>query len=419
MPKFDFTAIDREGRRSSGSREASDRRSLVRSLSGDGLRVISLGQREPKDGGASKKAGKSVAAATRTSSREWSGRRRLNERQRMLFIQMFRRLLSGGLSTGDAVQAIGNTVGDRVVKDFSRDVWRELSDGSSFAHAMGKHGMGLSGELYELIRAGEATGRLEPVMEDVDRILEDRRTIRELLLAKLSYPVFITGVAFAVCAFLVLVLIPQVEGILTSLRVEMSLAVRFLLGISQSIFWIGPALVIIVAAFLLALVALRRTPNGLLWQDRMLFELPVFSSILKPYIGYRISRTLASLLKNGVDLTESLHLVGRTISNAHVRSGFEQARREINDGLDVATGLGQQKILDPLSIGVLATHENIGELGQGFDDIAEDSRKALDKNLNRLIKVISGVALFIAFALVALIAIGMVSAVFEVGRGIR
>lgn len=419
MPKFDFTTIDRNGRRASGSREAPDRRSLVRALGAEGLRVISTGQRDSAEPGASRKSRKSAVAPSRSGSREGAGKKRLNERQRMLFTQMFRRLLSGGLSTGDAVQAIGNTVGDRVVKDFSRDVWRELSDGSSFAHAMGKHGMGLSGELYELIRSGEATGRLEPVMEDVERILEDRKTIRELLLAKLSYPVFITGVAFAVCAFLVLVLIPQVEGILTSLRVDMSLAVRFLLGISQSIFWIGPLLVILVAALFVALVAIRRTPGGLLWQDRMLFELPVFSSILKPYIGYRISRTLASLLKNGVDLTESLSLVGRTISNAHVRGGFEQARREINDGLDVASGLGQQKILDPLSLGVLATHESIGELGQGFDDIAEDSRKTLDKNLNRLIKVISGVALFVAFALVALIAIGMVSAVFEVGRGIR
>jgi len=416
MPKFHYTALDGGGQRVRGSRECRDRAELVRVLARKNLRVLSVdagagpGEKKKAKPKAGEKTGRPAAA---------SAGRSLKERDRILFFQMFGRLLGGGLSTGDAVRAISTTGGDSTVRRFAGVVWRKLSDGSSFGRALEESGSGLTPELVEVIHAGEATGRLEPVTVDVNRMLEDRKEIRELLMAKLSYPLFLSIFAFAVCAFLVLFLIPQVEGVLQSLRVEMTLPVRLLLGLSEAIFWIGPLFILVLVVSVLLWVGYRRTERGRFWQDRKVYTLPVFRSILQPYSGYHVSRTLCSLLQNGVDLTEALQLVERTITNRFLRQSFERARRAINDGEGVAVAFGNEGLLDTLSLGVLATHESIGSLDGGFADIAKDYRRLLDRNLNLMIKIFSGMAMFVAFSLVAVVALGMISAVFEVGRSVR
>lgn len=431
MATFQYTAINSRGQRVTGRESAPDRAALVRALSKRDLRVISAqGEQGParaptssNSGSSKQQDGKAAATASRAAS-PGSGllrqsKRPLREKSRLQFLQMFRRLLGGGLSTGDAVRAILNTTGDPEVRTLAQNLWQELAEGRSFSQSLEIAGAGLSRELLELVAAGEATGRLAPVIDDVTQILEDRRRIRELLVSKLGYPVFLISVAFAVCAFLVLFLVPQVQGILTSLRVDMSWPVRVLFAFSQSIFWVGPLLVFILVAGVVFIGVSRQRDAGRLWQDRLIFQLPVFRSISRPYVGYRLCRTLASLIRNGVDLSEALVLAGRTIGNRHIQECFDRARRAINDGQNVALALGEEELLDRLSLGVLATHESIGELGPGFDDIANDYQNVLDRNLNRLIKVTAGAALGFAFSLVALVALGMVSAVFEVGGAIR
>lgn len=408
MPRYRFRSIQEDGRKEDGLLEAPSRSAALRTLRNRGQKVLHLSEEGSRKEGLELDQRPESTQVTSSS---------LKEKHCLRFIQMMRRLLEGGLSTGEAVASIKRTCGDPALAGFTQKVWQQLSDGSSFADTMRQSGSGLAPDHIELLRAGEATGKIAPVLEDLEKLITDRREVRETLIAKLSYPAFLSFVAFLVCGFMVLVLIPQVENILQSLRVEMSLPLRVLLFVSESVFWFVPLLIILVVGGGVGITLARKNPRGRLWLDRQTWNLPVVRSVSQPYLNYKICRTTGSLLANGINLTESLTLVSRTISNRYLGGRFETLRQEVNDGESVTSALSRQEMFDPLSLGVLGTHENIGRLESGFVDLSDQFRKQLDGNLSLLIKLVSGGALGLAFLLVSIIAVAIIIALFEVARG--
>jgi len=413
MPRFRYTCITASGAKESGSVDGSSRGEALRSLRRRGLRVIDLTEDSRRATTTKKDPSSGAAPARPTGSGDV-----LKEKYRLRFVQMMRRLLDGGLSAGEAVRSIEKTGGDPVLAAFASQVWQLLSDGGSFAEALRQARSGLAQDQIELLHAGETTGKIGPVMKDLERLIIDRKEVREELLAKLSYPAFLSVVAFLVCGFMVLVLIPQVENILHSLRVDMSLPMRILLTLSQSFFWLAPLVLLLAGGTIVSITLSRRTPKGRLWVDRQLWELPGFRLIVNPYLRYKICQTAASLLANGINLTETLALIARTIANRHIHRRFEILRQDVNDGESVTAAFREQDLLDPLSLGVLGTHESIGRLEAGFADLATEFRQQLDQNLSRLIKIVSGGALGLAFGLVTVIALAIVIALFEVARNL-
>ena len=410
MTSFRYTAIDSAGERRSGECAAQNRQGALQKLRSQQLRILRL--ETVAEGNEAKTSTSSKVAANRRASKK------ITASALIRFFQMFRRLHHGGISVAESVRTMARSSGSAEIGSIAQKIWGELSDGHSLATAFRRSEIPLPSGITEVIEAGEATGRLGPILEEIVSFLEERKRFVDTMRAKSAYPLFLVGVALAVAAFLVLVLVPKVEGMLASLGSEMNVLTKVLLGFSEFAFVGFPILAVLVVVLISAIFWIRREEAGRLSLDRISLRIPIIGPLIMTAGRYRLSNLLGTLLSNGVDMTESLRLVERSIPNLEIRRRFALVRQNVNNGARLSQQLRQEQLFDPLATDILAVNEAIGEVASGLISLRDDDRLLLENKLNRMTKILSGAALAFAFALVALVSLGLISSIFQVSRSI-
>ncbi|MFW5883561.1 MAG: type II secretion system F family protein, partial [Verrucomicrobiota bacterium] len=133
---------------------------------------------------------------------------------------------------------------------------------------------------------------------------------------------------------------------------------------------------------------------------------------------YTVSSLIGTLTQSGINMTETLRLTERALNNTELRARFHSARTQVNEGLALANALRRHRILPDLALDILTVGENTGTLAHSLSEIAKGFREELSGRLGFLVTAVSSVALATAFALVALIAIGLITSVMQVSSSL-
>jgi len=423
MAIFQYKARDPAGGVTSGQIEAADRRGALRRLQGKGLSPITL-----KDAGqpaTSRFAGlaskfRALNRSPKTVNAPADSRKGSATRERV-GLAVMKRLLElhgSGLPAGDSIRILSQRLSEKEQKALATALWRDLSEGATLAAAMARQSRYFSGSVSYVIEAGEATGSLAPILRKVIEHLEEKQAIRKKMLASMSYPAFICGVAAAVVILFLTVLLPQIQGMLDRLGGEMTWSAKLLIDGSEVLVKGGP---LILGALVLGLVGLqqwRRTEAGKNTTDRLILRLPLIGKIAYYSDLFQSSSLVGTLLGSGINTTETLQLTERTIDNLELRRRFHIARGEVNEGLSIAQAFRRNQFMPDIAIDILTVGEDTGNLGQSMNEITRSFRDELSKRLSTLISIVSTGALAGAFILVALIALGIVTSILQVSRTI-
>jgi type II secretory pathway component PulF len=234
----------------------------------------------------------------------------------------------------------------------------------------------------------------------------------------MTYPVFVGFVAFGVVLFFVFYLLPQIEEMLASLGGELNLMAKVLINGSNWVLTVGPfALVgLIIAGG--AILQWRKTEKGGMAFDQSLLKLPLFGQILYLSELFQLASLLSTLIWSGIGLTENLRLCEKTIKNRFIRSRFRSARALVNEGKSLPDALRKFKLLPLMQLDILEVGERTGNLGHSMEDSSNSFREQLTKRIKTMTTLVSGGALGFAFSLVALVAISIVSSIFQVSKSI-
>jgi len=418
VPLFSYRALDTAGRAVSGELDAADRRSAVQKLTAQGIRPLSIDQQE-----------RSTATVTEDTESEdidlFAGERKTRTRRffklskDVLALSFFKRLLAllgAGMSIGDATRLLSIRLTDPQLKELSGQIWRSLSEGYTLASAIGQHPDLFSTAHIHLLEAGEASGNLVPVLRRIVAHLEETRAVRQRLIASLSYPLFIVLVAFGVIGIVIAFLMPRIENIVSQLGGEVFFLARWLMVTSEFALRYGAFFIIAFIAALLALRQWRKTPAGRRALDMQLLRTPTLGTIYLYANIYNTSNLLATLLGSGVNTTEALRLVERTIDNVVLRAKFSSARRQIQEGVSMATAIQRVHYMPDLAMDILTVGENTGDVVSSLNDINTVYREELTKKLDNLTKVAAGLAMLVAFGIVAIIAISVAMSVIGVSQ---
>ena len=131
---------------------------------------------------------------------------------------------------------------------------------------------------------------------------------------------------------------------------------------------------------------------------------------------FQSGNLISTLLESGINTTEVMRLTERTLKNTDLRERFKNARNQINEGLSIAQAFKRNEFMPDLAIDVLAVGEDTGNLVHSMNEITKGFRNELTKRLHRLTNIIASGALIGAFVMVALIAVGIVTSVFQVSQ---
>ena len=406
MATFSYTARDADGKSVAASIEAADRVQATRRLRSMGLRPTGI--QEAVEG---KKAKVRPGRASPGSAP--------SDAQVDAFLKMVLGLSKGGMAMGDAVRNLRDRSTSPRLRALATAVWARLSDGSTLGQALRVAAPGKSREtLNTVIEIGEQTGNLPPILEELLAQRQEGREVRRKLIGSLLYPTFLFGMALAVAAFLLFFLMPKVQSTVEGLGSGLSPFAAFLIGGSNLLLLAAPIFAGIGLVGFLVTLLVRRTPEGRFRFERFILKVPVAGAIVRDAEIYRLCSILSLLLSSGIHASQAFSLTRQAIRNGELRRRFEEVRNLVNEGASVAVSLQDRGLLDPTAADLLKVGEETGELASGFQSLREDYRESLSERLRKLTILVSGGAIAGAFLFVTMVALAVVTSIFQVGTSI-
>ena len=424
MAVFNYKAREKDGTIVSGTIEAAERRLAMQRLQAQGLSPVTL--KEGATGAPSAFAKIGERAKALRSNRNAKGGNENSQKQRgakresvgLLVLKRLMELHGSGLPVGDSIRILSQRLSDKEQGAIAQTLWRDLSEGSTLAGAMSRQPRCFPSSISYVIEAGEATGNLAPVLRKVIDYLEEKQGIRKKMIASMAYPAFICTIATAVVILFMTVLLPQIQGMLDRLGGEMTWSARILIDGSSFIAQIGPFLLLGLVIGIIAFRQWRSTESGLGRTDSWLLKLPLLGKIFYFSDLFQVGNLISTLLESGINTTETLRLTERTVKNTALRKRFNIARGQVNEGLSIAQAFQRNQFMPDLAVDILTVGENTGNLAHSMNEITKGFRNELTARLAKLTTLVSTGALICAFILVALIAMGIVTSVFQVSRSL-
>ncbi len=419
MPEFNYLAVNSKGKTIQGNLEADNLKDARSTLRDEGLTPLKLQVSDlaVASSKASKKSNAKQSKETKPSLvKSFSKGSSKGEKVGLEFLKRLVELHASGMPVADAVKLLNHRLSDPVQKEIAGFLWKELAEGRTLSRAMRQLPQFFSESSSFVIEAGEATGNVSPILKKIISYLEEKREIRSKVTSSMSYPIFVCLMAFGVVLFFLFFLLEKIEDMLDSLGGELNLMSKILINGSEALLTIGPFVVVVLIIIFGLLMQWKKTEKGGVSLDRSLLKTPMFGKILYMSELFQLSNLLSALMWSGIGLTENLRLCERTIKNKHMRLQFRSARALVNEGKSLPDALRKFKFMPLMQLDIIEVGEKTGNLGNSMEDASKAFREDLTKRIKSMTTLVSGAALGFAFSLVALVAISIVTSIFQVSK---
>ena len=273
----------------------------------------------------------------------------------------------------------------------------------------------------QLIKAGEATGKLEIILKRLTIYLERRAEIQKKVKGALSYPMIQIVIIALVVVFLLYYVVPKFVNVFKKQGDALPTPTKILLSISGVFQSHYILLAIITFAIVGAFMYVKSQEWGKLYLDKIKLKLPLIKYFTRMNAVVQLTRTLGMLLESGVNLSEALDIVCNIINNRVLATSIKQARDKIVKEGKIAQYLKDTNIFDPMAIYLIRTGEQSGELAKMLLVVAENSEEelsALTDSLSAKIEPIMMIfmAVVVGFIVIS-IALPMTQLAGTIGKG--
>lgn len=289
----------------------------------------------------------------------------------------------------------------------------DIEHGSTFHDALSQHPK-VFPELYvNMVRAGESGAVLGVVLERLAKFSERQRLLKAEVISALFYPVILFTLSLGVIVFLVLVVIPRFADMFADLGIDLPLPTRLLIGTVGFVksYWWG--LMIGGAATILGILQYSRTEGGKLVFDILKLKLPLLRAVCSNYALVRFTRTMSTLLENGVLLLPALRVVKGTIGNLVYSNAVAQAEKGLEQGSTLSRELQESAVFPPLVVHMVGIGDESGNPEQMLAKLADYYDLEVQQTLQRLTSAIGPLVILIMGVIVGLIAVAIILPVFR------
>ncbi len=356
MPTFVVKAVGRDGEIVETLRDAPDEAALVHQLQEEGLLPIRVARAE---------------GAFAWLKARWR-RAKLRPKEIALFTRELATLLSAGLPLDRSLKVLlaifpeGTALNALVER-----ILEQVKSGSQLSAALEAEG-GLFPKLYvSMVRAGEAGGALESVLERLADYLERSQALRASVLTALIYPAILLGVAVLSLLVLLTFVVPQFEEMFQSAGKELPLPTQIVMAVASGIKHYG--LGVLIGALVLVRLGQKRLkdPKSRYLFHRFRLRLPLFGELEVRLETTRLAQTLATLLEAGVPLLSALGIVKDTLGNLVLAEAIAQAAGRIKEGGEMSSALEEAGCFPVLALQMIKLGEETGKLAPMLAKLSE------------------------------------------------
>ncbi len=293
-------------------------------------------------------------------------------------------------------------------KDVLQDLVEDVSGGTSLSEAMGKHERVFDSLYSSMVRAGEAGGVLDGILDRLAQFREKAAEIRAKTRGAMIYPAVVLAVAVIVVSVVIVWIIPRFEDIFQSFGTELPAVTQILLDFSNFTveYWYvvfgAPVLL-----FVLHGVFMRRRGSYRHAMHALALRVPFLGAVLSKSLIARFARTFGTLIEAGVPHLDALSIVRDTTSNALLVESVEQIRRTVREGEGIARPMGESGVFDDLVVNMVDVGEETGELERMLLKVADAYEVQVDRRIDALFKVLEPALLIVMAGIVGFIVVAL------------
>jgi len=338
-----------------------------------------------------------------------------NLRDVTIFSRQFATVINAGLPVVQSLAILQRQAEKATLKDALQKIREEVETGLPLSEALTKHPKIFNRLYVYLVRAGEASGNLDGILERIADYQEKQAALRGKLKSALTYPVVVLVIALAVTFFLLTGIVPQFAGILTQLGGELPLITRILMAISDFLLTKWWLLIVMVVGAGIGIGFYYRTNNGRHVIDRLLLKMPVVGNLIQKTAIASFSNTFGLLLKSGVNVIEAIEITKGTAGNVIVEDVLEDAKQAVQRGEQISVTLvNNPKVFPPLVSSMISIGEETGAVDAMMAKIAGFYEREVNEAVESLTAALEPMLIVFLGGVVGFIVAGMFLPMFAI-----
>ena len=312
-------------------------------------------------------------------------------------------MVNAGVPILQSLQTLQEQTESVTLKGILSKVNSNVEDGGTLSDALAEHPDAFSLVYVNMVKAGEAGGILDKILDRLAFQVEKDSDIKSKVKGAMIYPSVIIVVTFAAFIFLMTGIVPKLKSIFDEFGGELPVYTKALLAVSQALLDYGWLLAIIAICAGFGLYKYAKTKKGKHLWHKLLLKMPIFGLIIVKVNIARFARTFSSLAGAGVSVLDGLKITAHALNNVIISDGIEAGVIKVREGQPVSAALDQAGIFPPIVSRMTAVGEETGQVDKVLEKVAEFYEKEVDRVVANLTSILEPLIIIMMGGVVGLI----------------
>jgi len=397
--QFHYIASQTDGKLFEGDIEAKDVAEVLSFIASRGLRPVS------------------VKPINKTSAKKVFGffGGTINLTDQIFLSKYLALMLKIGTSLLQAINILIEDFKKSSVRSFLVEIRSNLEKGQPFYKTFAKYPKVFSSVYINLVKAGEASGNLEDVFENLTTSLTKEKTLKDQVRSALIYPVLLLVTSVLILIFLVTFALPKIANVFLDSGFEPPVFSRIVFSVGL---FFGKFGIVIIIAFFLAFIGLFFLyKNSVVFKKlvaAILNEIPVIKDVIQKIALQRFAATLASLVKAGMPITDSLEITADAVGHVGIKEALIRVSREgLAKGLTVGEAFKREPLFPKTVVNLMAISEKAGHIEEVLETLADFYASEIDSSLKTLVSFLEPALLLLIGFVIGIIALAIIVPIYQ------
>ena len=401
MPAFEYRSLDHRGKINKGTLEADSARQVRQQLRDKGWVPLEVNE------------------ASDTNSQgmgRFAGSGKINGAEQALITRQLATLLKSGLPVEQALSAVSKQAANDRIERIMLAVRAKVREGYSLARSFESFPRAFPEMYRATVAAGEQSGHLEQVLEQLADSLETRHDTGRSVAQAMIYPAFIMVFASIVIMLMMTFVVPKLVAVFEGRDQALPLLTRIVMAMSDFARGWGWLVVLLIVVAVVVFMRAMRDPRFRLRVHQRLVNMPLVGTMLRAGDSARLASTLGILGRSGVPLVDALFIAAQVVGNLAVRNAVKNAAAKVREGGSLSRALDASGYFPPMLVQMIASGETSGELDNMLTRAADYQERELSSTINTMVGLLGPIMLLVMAGGVVMIVLSVMLPIMQMNN---
>lgn len=419
MPQFFYKARDNGGKLITGHLEGNNRPEIAERIRHMGYTPVLIEDKSGKVAPGSTGPRGASGLGQAISFKFLDQFKKVRPDELLFFTRQLATVIRAGIPITMGLSILSEQSKNPFLSSAIQDVLDRVKEGDALSIALARHPRIFPGVYIHMVRAGEASGKLEEVLNRIGSFIESDMETKSRIKAATRYPKMVFGALIGAFLFAIYFIIPKFMGMFQSFKSELPLPTRIMIGLNTvfSNYWylIFGTMGVIVGAFQWYV----RTEKGRYQWDLIKTRIPIMGPVFLRIFMSRFTRMFVTLNRSGIPMLQTLEIAASTVGNVYIADIIMGIQQSVKDGGTLSEKMKDRSIFPPLVYQMFAVGESSGTLDDIVEKVSDFYDKEVDNSIKNLSSLIEPIMIVFMGAMMVFLALAVFMPMWDMGRMAR